>query len=194
MVDTRAGFTPLELSHFSGSVWSEAVRDFARSGVALQTRQAEGEIRRSPGGSPMFAGLDRGAVNIVLTRHIPLAWDNGWGLAGLSTWHEGHQLSVVALSRAHGHQVPFFSVNTCVHELLHVLLQDILVGDATRFQRAEREFRIDWFATRLWLFHEGAAIREAARNCIERLRSAAAPAPLSGMARTNAAVKQRSSG
>jgi hypothetical protein len=174
VVDTRAEFTPPELRRFFSRVWSEAVRDFARCGIVLQTRRNTGEIRRSPGGNPILTGLERGAINVVLTRHIPLAWDNGRGLAGVSTLYQGHHLSVIALNLAHGHQVPFLSVNTCVHELLHVLLQDILVGDATTMDVTEREFRIAWCATRLWLFHDGAVIRKAAQTCLEHLRSAAA--------------------
>jgi hypothetical protein len=34
-----------------------------------------------------------------------------------------------------------------------------------------REFRIDWYATRLWLLHDGAGVRESARTYLERLRA-----------------------
>jgi len=81
---------------------------------------------------------------------------------------------MVALQYAHGNQVPFLSVNTCLHELLHALLQDIFVSRPKWFQTGGREVRIDWYATRLWLFHDGAAIRESAQAYLDRLRSAGA--------------------
>ena len=81
---------------------------------------------------------------------------------------------MVALQYAHGNQVPFLSVNTCVHELSHVLLQDIFVSQPKLLQTAGREVRIDWYATRLWLFHDGAAIRESAQAYLDRLQSAGA--------------------
>jgi hypothetical protein len=59
---------------------------------------------------------------------------------------------VIALSYAHAHRVPYLSVNTCVHELLHLLLQDVFVKRPKWFQANEREMRDDWYATGLWLF------------------------------------------
>ena len=101
----------------------------------------------------------------------------GRALAGVSTIHEGYHVCLVALRYARGNQIPFLSVNTCVHELLHVLLQDVFVRDPKWFQTGGREFRIDWYATGLWLFHDGAAIRKSAQAYLGRLRSAiAAPA------------------
>jgi hypothetical protein len=77
---------------------------------------------------------------------------------------------MIALWYAHGNQVPFLSVNTCVHELLHALLQDIFVSRPKWFDSREREMRIDWCATRLWLFHDGASIRDSAQAYLARLR------------------------
>src|SRR5437879_3896508 len=68
--------------------------------------------------------------------------------------------------------VPFLSVNTCVHELLHALLQDVFVDRPKWYQGGEREFRTDWSATCLWLFHDGAAIRKSGRAYVDRLRAA----------------------
>jgi hypothetical protein len=79
---------------------------------------------------------------------------------------------VIALRYAHGNQVAFFSNNTCVHELLHALLQDLLQKRPKWYQANGREFRVDWYATRLWLFHEGAAIRESGQVYLKRLQSA----------------------
>ena len=66
--------------------------------------------------------------------------------------------------------MPFVSVNTCVHELLHALLQDVFVRRPAWYQTGSREFRIDWYATQLWLFHNGAAIRQSAQTYLKRLR------------------------
>jgi len=51
-----------------------------------------------------------------------------------------------------------------------VLLQDIFEIHPQGLPGYEREFRIDWYATRLWLFHDGAAIRKSAEVYLERLR------------------------
>ncbi|HUI81480.1 MAG TPA: hypothetical protein VLY24_26325 [Bryobacteraceae bacterium] len=173
IVDARAKCTPEQLNRFWWHIWPQAVRDFNRCGIRLQTSDAAGEIRRSAGDRPIFIGLERGVVNLILTDHLPLYWDNSRALAGVTTIHEGYHLSMLALRYAHGHQVPFVSVNTCVHELLHALMQDVFVRNPSWNQIGEREFRIDAFATSLWLFRSGAAIRKSARAYVARLSSAA---------------------
>jgi len=174
IVDGRAQCPPEQLQHFWWSIWPEAVRDFSGGGIELQTSDGPGEVRRSPGDRPVFIGLRRDVINLVLTGHIPMDWDKGRALAGATTVYEGYHVCMVALRYAHGNQVPFLSVNTCVHELLHALLQDVFVSRPKWFEGGERELRIDWYATRLWLFHDGAAIRESARAYLGRLRSATA--------------------
>jgi len=177
VMDARVQCPPEQLHHFWWSIWPEAVRDFGRGGIELQTSDGLGEVRRSPGDKPIFVGLRRGVINLVLTDYVPMHWDKGRALAGVSTIHEGFHVCLVALRYARGNQIPFLSVNTCVHELLHVLLQDVFVRDPKWFQTVGREFRIDWYATGLWLFHDGAAIRKSAQAYLGRLRSAiAAPA------------------
>jgi len=170
VMDSRAKCTPKQLRRFWSIIWPEAIRDFHRGGIEFQIREGTGEIRRSPGGKPVFTGLDRGALNLVVTDHIP----NDYGaLAGVTTLWRGYHLCVIALSDAHGHQIPYFSTNTCVHELLHALLQDIFVSRRKWYQTGARELRTDWYATRLWLFHDGAGIREPAEGYLVRLRSGA---------------------
>src|ERR1700683_2082159 len=78
---------------------------------------------------------------------------------------------MIALSYAHGDRIPFLSVNTCVHELLHALMQDIFVSRPKWYESDGREFRTDSYATGLWLFRDGAAIRQSAQACLDRLRS-----------------------
>jgi len=168
VMDSRAKSTRAQLQRFSSSIWPEAVRDFERCGVQFQISQVTGEIGRSPGGKPVFHGLEHGAINLVITDLIPQLWDQGRGLTGVSAQFDGYQLSMIALEYAHGHQIPFLAVNTCVHELLHVLLQDVFETHPKGLAGSEREFRIDWYATRLWLFHDGGAIRTAAQACLKR--------------------------
>ena len=172
VMDSRAKCTPQQVRHFSTSIWPEAVRDFGRCGIQFQVSEVTGVVRRSPGGRPVFVGLEHGAINLVITDQIPQNWDRGVGLTGVSAQFDGYHLSMVALDYAHGHQIPFLAVNTCVHELLHVLLQDIFEVHPQGLSGYEREFRIDWYATRLWLFHDGAFIRREAEAYLERLRSA----------------------
>jgi hypothetical protein len=171
VMDSRAKCTPEQFRYFWSTVWPEAVRDFARGGIRLQTTDATGEIRRTAGDRPNIIGLERGVINMVFTDHIPMKWDNARALPGVTTLYEGYPVCVIAIAEAHRDQIPFLSVNTCVHELLHALMQDIFVSRPKWYQAAARESRIDWFATRLWLFHEAASIRQSAQVCLHRIRS-----------------------
>jgi hypothetical protein len=171
VMNSRAKLTPGQLREFSSAIWPEAVRDFKRCGIDLQSSESKGEVKRSPSDRPVFTGLDRGVINVVVTDRIPMYWDGGRALSGVTTQYERYHLCVIALDHAHGHQIPFLSLNTCVHELLHVLLQDIYVNRPKTMQRRGRELRIDWYATRLWLFHEGEAIRSAAQEYLERMQA-----------------------
>jgi hypothetical protein len=173
IMDSRARCSPGQLRHFWWTVWPEAARDFSHGGIQLQASDGLGEVRRSPGDQPIFVGLRHGVVNLVLTDHIPMKWDNGRALAGITTIQGGYHVCLIALQYAHGNQAPFLSVNTCVHELLHALMQDVFVRRPTWYQSGGREVRIDWYATGLWLFHDGAAIRKSAQAYLNRLRSTA---------------------
>lgn len=162
---------PEDLLHrFTASIWPEAVRDFGRCGIALQSSQALGEVRRLPGGGPHIKGLTAGALNMVLTPYIPMEWDQGRAIAGVTTRYEHYHVCMIALRYAHGHQIPFLSVNTCVHELLHALMQDIFESRAKGVSGGVKEFRIDALATRLWLFHDGSEIRKSAEVYMSRLQ------------------------
>jgi hypothetical protein len=168
VMDSRAQCTPEQLRTFWWKIWPEAIREFHRGGIQFQVSDAIGEIRRSPAGRPIFKGLERGTINLLITDHIPQ--DYG-GLAGVSTLHEGYHLCVIALSGAHANQVPYFSVNTCVHELLHLLMQDVYLTRPKWYQTGDREFRIDRYATRLWLFGDGEAVRKSGVEYQARLRA-----------------------
>jgi hypothetical protein len=174
VMDGHARCTREELNRFWWSIWPEAVRSFGRGGIELKCTDAHGEIRLSPGGRPMFYGLERGVLNLVITDHLPASWDSARALAGMTAWHAGYCVSVIALRYAHGNQLPLISLNTCVHELLHALLQDVFVTRPKWYQAGAREERIDWYATGLWLFHDGSAIRQSSGACLKRLQTAAA--------------------
>ena len=166
VTDARAKCTPKQWQHWWNAIWPEAVHDFQRGGIRFQVTDAQGEIKRTASDRPIFTGLARGTVNLVITDHVPL--DYG-ATAGVTTRWDGYDLCVIALYNAHANQVPYFSVNTCVHELLHLLLQDVYLNRPKRYQTGEHETRIDWYATRLWLFGEGGAIRTSAAAYLKRL-------------------------
>jgi hypothetical protein len=170
VLDRKAKLRPGELHGFRERIWPEAVRDFARSGIWLAAAVADGDVWRPPGREPVISGLERGILNLVITDQVPEEWDRGRALAGVTLRYRGHHLCIVALRWAHGHRLPLVGVNTCVHEVLHALLHDVFEGRPAGFRGEAREFRIDMYATRLWLFHDGSAIRESAERYIERLR------------------------
>jgi hypothetical protein len=168
----------LERRHrFREQIWREAARDFQRAGIEFRLTECVGEIRRSPGGRPIFTKLEHGVVNMVVTDRVPLAWDGGRALEGVSTCRGRYHLCVIAHDYAHAHQIPMLSVNTCVHELLHLILQDVYEQPPGSVQREARELRIDWYATRLWLLHDGGDLRERVAAFVERLRSSTGCTP-----------------
>src|SRR5579884_2008818 len=170
ILNSRARCTPGQIRGFWNRIWPQAVREFGSCGIQFQTSDGPGEIRRWAGNRPVFFGLRRGCLNLVLTDYIPMYWDCGRGLAGVTTMlHEGQHLSLIALAYAHPNEAPFVALNTCVHEFLHAFMQDIYVSDPTAFQSDERELRTDWLATELWLLRRGAAVRDSARVYASRL-------------------------
>ena len=156
-------------SQFLAGIWREAEQVFARGGMALRAIDRQGEVLQYPSGRPLFRCLDRSMINVVLTDRVPLDWDKGRSLAGVSSLYEGFCLSVISIEEAHGNQIPFLSVNTVVHELLHVLLQDVFRDRTSLIHGQSAEARVDLHATRLWLFGGDETVRESARVCLERL-------------------------
>jgi hypothetical protein len=167
IVHAQAPFRKGSLNYFASTVWPEALRDFHSCGVSVSTERRNGEIRRTPGGQPIFTEVRPGVVNMVITDHVPLAWDGGRALSGIAVRFPRHDVCVIALNQAHGHKVPFLAVNTCVHELLHVLLQDTGGERPSGLRREMSEFRINVLATRLWLFRDGARVRRAAAEYLQ---------------------------
>jgi hypothetical protein len=173
VVDQRANLPERFTRPFWSTIWPEAVRDFQKCGVRLENTVAQGEIRRSPAGRPVFVGLAPHILNLVITSQIPMNWGGGRGLSGVTTRYEGFHICMIALNYAHPHKIPLVAVNTCVHELLHALLQDIYEPRPKGVSGEAREFRIDWYATHLWLFGQGRAIRDSAVDYLRRLNSEA---------------------
>lgn len=161
-----------QLKRFRVKVWLEAFRDFAACGMKLRVVERSGEVLKYPSGRPKFVGLERGKINLVLTDYVPVNWDKARYSAGVATIYDGYHVCVISMNRAHGHQAPFVAVNTVVHELLHMLLQDIFVPREGVLQSQGRESRVDWYATRMWLFNEGTVVRESAREYLRRVGAA----------------------
>jgi hypothetical protein len=175
IVDTRVNWHLDLLRRFWWRIWPDAVRSFGRCGIQLQATEGHGDVARPPGREPIVSGLDPHSLNLVLTNRIPMEWDSGRDLSGVTLRYWGYHLCMLALSRAHGNQIPYLSVNTCVHEMLHALLFDIFESRPSALAGQWREFRVDACATRLWLCHSGGALRESARRYAERLRAETIP-------------------
>jgi len=173
LTDTNAKCSPSTISQFRSAVWNEAVATFAKCGIRLRINERSGEVRKHPSGGPRFIGLERGKVNIVLTDYVPADWDGGRFSAGVSTVSEGYHLCVISMYAAHGNRIPYLSVNTVAHELLHIFLQDIFVTRGDMIHGYGRESRADWYATRMWLSGEGAPVRDATRQYLARLAAGA---------------------
>ena len=171
VTDAVARYPRGALGSFWSNLWPEAYRNFASDGIDLVCTDAQGEVRHSPSDRPVFLGLRGGVINLVLTDHVPMHWDRGRSVAGISAIYDGLCISVIALRYANANQAPLLSVNTCVHELLHVLMQDVFKPRPTWSSKGGGEAHIDWLATRLWLFHDGRTIRESARRCLVRLNA-----------------------
>jgi len=170
ITDSRAKFGPGVMDRFNQTIWPEAERDFGRCGIRLQAARIEGTMGRAPSDRPVFKGLTHGSINFVLTDALPIVWDHGKGLAGVATRYDGYDLCVAALPRAHGHRVPWVVTNTCVHELLHVLLMDTAEARPKGWEGSRREARIDWYATSMWLFGESDEVYRSTAVYLEGLR------------------------
>jgi hypothetical protein len=171
LIDKDAGMSADTVRRF-WALWAEAASDFGWCGVFFQTRVREAGMWRPAHRQPVIAGLGDGVLNLVVTNSIPLEWDLTRTVRGITTLYRGRHLCLIAMNNAGRHRVPLIAVNTCVHELLHALLLDIFEPRPEGAVGQAREMRVDWLATRLWLFHSGGGIRESARRYVERLRPA----------------------
>lgn len=171
LLNRNARCSPAEVKSFHQSIWQEAVRIFRSCDVTFKVTERTGEIRHYPSGRPQFLGLERPKLNLVLTDAIPLDWDSGRSLGGVSVRYEGYDIIVISLKNAHPNRFPLLALNTLVHELLHVFLGDIFIGRPGAFAKGRREAAADWQATRLWLFGGSSSIHQAARQYVRHLLS-----------------------
>ncbi len=170
LIDKRLDDEPALLRKFWGSLWPEAARDLAACGIRLATSNKTVEVWRPDFREPQVPGVQPRQINFAVTDRLPMQWDGGRALCGVTTLYRGCPLCMVALSHAHGNQVPFLSLNTCLHELLHVLLQDVFEPRPPGLPGQAREARVDWYATRLWLFGDVAMVRRSAGGFLRRLQ------------------------
>ncbi len=171
ILDNKIQWRPEKIARFWWHIWPEAVREFGWCDIQIDRTLGQGEVGRPPGRQPMVTGLKRSALNLVVTDRLPMEWDQGRALAGVTTLYRGFHLCMVAWAFEHGNQVPFVSTNTCVHEMLHALMLDIFEFRPAGVKGWLRESRIDWYATRLWLLRDGLAIHSSAKEYLKRLRA-----------------------
>lgn len=171
MIDVKAQYLPGRIEWFQRTLWPEAVRDFRRAGVVLAVEESTCEVLRPQQREPVIGGLHYGVLNVVATNQVPMYWDATRALSGVSMVYRDRHLSIIATSYAHGHLIPMVAVNTCVHELLHVLLADILEPRPQGWAGERREARVDWLATRMWIYGDS-EVRAFARAYLARINAA----------------------
>jgi hypothetical protein len=169
VLNKLAKWTSAERDSFRNNVWNEAVQVLRKCGISLRATEREGEIHKYPSGRPRIVGMQYGVLNIVLTDTIPMAWDNGRGVAGVATVYEGYHLALISIRAAHGNRVPFLHVNTVLHELIHMFFEDFYVPREGRLSGQAHEHVIDWHATRMWLFSDGDHVKHSAAQYIKCL-------------------------
>jgi len=170
VLDRNARCRAHHVREFWSHIWPQAATDLAHCGIQIQLTSSEGEVARPPSRQPVVAGLRHGALNLVLTDLIPIEWDHGRSLAGVTTLYRGYHLCMAALARAHGHRIPFVATNTVTHELLHALLLDVFENRPSGVWGQARELRVDAIATKIWLLNDGSAVRGPAGEYLARLR------------------------
>ncbi len=178
ILDRNAKCRAHHVRDFWNSIWPQAAADLFHCGIGISLTSTEGEVARPPSRQPIITGLRPRALNFVVTDRIPVQWDHGRALSGVTTLYRGYHLCMAAVTHAHGHRIPFVATNTVTHELLHALLMDILENRPAGLWGQARELRVDAIATRLWLFNDGSAMREPATKYLERL-AAGPPLPRS---------------
>ncbi|HWC97068.1 MAG TPA: hypothetical protein VG456_09970 [Candidatus Sulfopaludibacter sp.] len=169
VTDGLARWAPRQLDAFWWKLWPDTCRQFGGCGIRLQSTATLGGVARPPGREPILTGLERGALNLVVTNRIPMEWDQGRTLSGVTLLYRSYSVCMIAMDHAHGLQVPLLSVNTCTHEILHALLLDIFEEKPPGIAGAWREFRVDWYATRLSFHAPGTEVRSSALRYVTRL-------------------------
>src|SRR5258705_12430953 len=65
ILDDQVNWRSEQLQRLWSDIWPEAVRDFGRCGIYLQSVFSTGSVWRPPGREPVVTGLDPGLINLV---------------------------------------------------------------------------------------------------------------------------------
>ena len=135
--------------HFRDTIWPEACNDLAKTGTSVRVTSGRGRIIRPPNRTPILEGLRDGHINMFLSASVPMHWDRCRALKGVAFDYGGNHVCIIALNNAHAHWIPFFATNTCLHELLHVLLGHTGRAKPQGVGADMLELRVDAIATQL---------------------------------------------
>ena len=150
LFDTESPPNAKRVRYFHDVIWREAQEDLAKCEVTMQVvSSGRGCIYRPPDRPPVFEGLRPDAINIVLTRGIPMHWDRGRAWKGLSFRAGRFDICLIALDHAHPFLAPYLYNNTCVHELLHFLRGHVYRSRPQGLAGELLEWEVDVEATHL---------------------------------------------
>jgi hypothetical protein len=149
LLDSESIPAARHIRYFHDRIWREACEDLAKLGISVEMVTGRGCVHRPPDRAPVFEGLIRGAINIVLTRTVPMHWDRCRGMKGLAFRAGGYDVCLLALDHAHAFRFPYLATNSCLHELLHFLLGDVDAKKPGGLAGEWREFCVDALATHL---------------------------------------------
>lgn len=167
--DANAKLSGTLLRRFDNSLWPEAAWMYSRAGVWFEVRRGEARMDRPPYREPAITGLQARRINLLLTSRAPHAWDGGRGWSGVSLLYRGRVLCLVALEHANGNLIPWLSLNTVAHELMHAISGDVFAPQPGGFRVVRREAAVDSALTRLWLFGSEPGVRGDAMRLLGRL-------------------------
>jgi hypothetical protein len=120
----------------------EAEHDLIHAGVRITSTVGQGWIERGDIDA-FFHGVQPEAINVYVTHWIPLCWDLGRGLCGLSGLAGATEVIVVSAENAHRHIVPYLATNTLAHEIGHVLRGDLRLRNPGGWEEQQRELSLD---------------------------------------------------
>ena len=63
VIDTGANWTWNQIGNFWRGIWPEAVTDFSRCGIRLESTTGIGQVERPPHRQPIVTGLSPAALN-----------------------------------------------------------------------------------------------------------------------------------
>jgi hypothetical protein len=137
-----------DVDWFRNCLLPEALLDLTKAGVAPIVRWGGGWIERKEADA-LFHGVVPKAVNVFVTPWVPLCWDKGMGLCGLSGIAAGTDTVIVSTANAHRHLVPYLATNTLLHEFGHVLRGDLHRKNTNGWGEQMDELAVDRTVTHL---------------------------------------------